>query len=153
MGKWIIRHGKAILTVVQGLLLLVILSTLFSSGLYLAIDAFSVTQEKLEQIQANNSPEAQQALQDAAPVEEVIDEHEAYLEAAKQEQGSIEPGIIIMYAAFSLLFLIRALITRGKRPLNLYRYGIGFLLFAACAALFVLNEPEWVYTWVAARLS
>jgi hypothetical protein len=57
---------------------------------------------------------------------------------------------VIMYAAFALLFLLRALITRDSWRLNLFRYGIGSLFFAACALIFLFTDSIKAYIPVVA---
>ena len=59
---------------------------------------------------------------------------------SRESAGPMKLLAVIMYAGFALLFLLRALITRENWRLNLFRYGIGCLLFAACAVLFLCTD-------------
>ena len=136
-----LKHNRTLMTVLQGLLLLVILSTLFSVCINLLLTGFS------DDVNALNEKIADQQIvikegneQKAAEGLEALNEATAELEKYKSEAGALKPLAIIMYAAFSLLFLLRALITRDNWRLNQFRYGIGSLLFAACAILFVFMD-------------
>ena len=136
-----LKHNRTLMTVLQGLLLLVILSTLFSVCINLLLTGFS------DDVNALNEKIADQQIvikegneQKAAEGLEALNEATAELEKYKSEAGALKPLAIIMYAAFSLLFLLRALITRNNWRLNQFRYGIGSLLFAACAILFVFMD-------------
>lgn len=83
----------------------------------------------------------QKAINEAIGSLEVLNEATAELDQYKDSVGSLRLLAVIMYAAFALLFLLRALITRANWRLNLFRYGIGSLFFAACAAVFLFMDP------------
>ena len=138
-----LKHNRILMTVLQGLLLLVILSTLFSVCINLLVTGFN------DDVQALNDKIADQQIvieegneQKAMEGLDALNEANAELQQYKEEAGSPKLLAIVMYAAFALLFLLRALITRDNWRLNLFRYGIGSLLFAACAVLFLLTRSE-----------
>ena len=141
-----LKHNRILMTVLQGLLLLVILSTLFSVCINLLVTGFN------DDVQALNDKIADQQIvieegneQKAMEGLDALNEANAELQQYKEEAGSPKLLAIVMYAAFALLFLLRALITRDNWRLNLFRYGIGSLLFAACAVLFLLTDSASVY--------
>ncbi len=142
--KW--KHHRSMMIVLQGLLLLVILSTLFSVCINLLVTGFSddlhalndkVTNQQIVVTEENE----QKTIDEAIDSLEVLNEATADLDQYKDSAGSLKLLAVIMYAAFALLFLLRALITRANWRLNLFRYGIGCLFFAACAAVFLFMDP------------
>ena len=136
-----LKHNRTLMTVLQGLLLLVILSTLFSVCINLLLTGFSddviaLNEQMADQQTVINDGHEQKAAERLEALSEATTELEKY----KSETGSLKLLAVIMYAAFALLFLLRALITRENWRLNLFRYGIGCLLFAACAVLFLCTD-------------
>jgi len=141
-----LKHNRILMTVLQGLLLLVILSTLFSACIGLlttgVIADMNDLQEKLAaqqiEIAEGNEQKTNESLEALNEVTEVLEQYEESAETLKILE-------VIMYAAFALLFLLKALITRDDWGLNLFRYGIGSLLFAACAVLFLFMDSVKAY--------
>ena len=137
-----LKHNRTFMTVLQGLLLLVILSTLFSVCINLLVTGFSDDVSALnEQIASEQAGAGDGHEQQAAESLEVLNEATVELEQYRSETGSLKLLAVIMYAAFALLFLLKSLITRDSWRLNQFRYGIGGLFFAACAAGFLFADP------------
>ena len=137
-----LKHSRTFMSVLQGLLLLAILSTLFSVCFNLMMTGFS------DDIAALNEKLADQQIViegEAADGLEALNAATASLEKYKELVSSLKPLSIIMYTGFALLFLLKALITRDKWRLNLFRYGIGSLLFAVCAILFAFMNQGSAY--------
>ena len=137
-----LKHSRTLITVLQGLLLLVILATLFSvcisllkTGVRADLNAMN---EKLAGQQTvsteGNDQQTIDGLEELKKVTEEVEQYEGY------NSGTLKLLAFIMYAAFALLFLLRALITRDNWRLNQFRYGIGSLLFAACAGIFLFTD-------------
>ena len=145
-----LKHNRTLMTVLQGLLLLVILSTLFSVCINLLMTGFSddmdALSEKIADQQIVTTEGNEQKTTDGL---EALNEATAALEQYKESVGSLKLLSSAMYVAFTLLFLLRALITRDNRHLNLFRYGIGCLFFAACAGIFVFTDSAKAYILVA----
>ena len=139
------------MTVLQGLLLLVILSTLFSVSIGLlttgVIADMNDLQEKLaaQQIQntEGNEQKTNEGLEALNKMTEVLEQYESSTETLKILA-------VVMYAAFALLFLLKAWVNRDDWGLNLFRYGIGSLLFAACAGIFLFTDSVKAYIPVVA---
>ena len=115
-------------TVLQGLLLLVILSALFSICVNLALYNLPDQQSPEpadSQVSLSLTPEQEQELTDM-----------------REHQGSLQFLSIVMYAAFALLFLLRALSSGEKWKPSRLRYGIGSLLFAACMGIFLFRDSD-----------
>ena len=121
-------NNRTARTVLQGLLLLVILSTLFSVCINLALYNLPDRQES-DQPSLSLTPEQEKEL-----VESLAD--------MQDHKGSLQFLSIAMYAAFALLFLLRALSARETWKPSRLRYGIGSLLFAACAGIFLLRNSD-----------
>ena len=136
-----LKHNRALMTVLQGLLLLAILSTLFSVCINLLVTGFSndvnALNEKLADPQIEIREEKEQQVKEGL---EALKEASAELEQYKDNAKPLKILAVIMYAAFALLFLLRGLITRDNWRPNLFRYGIGCLLFAACAVIFLFID-------------
>lgn len=115
-------------TVLQGLLLLVILSALFSVCITLALYNLP-DQQGSDQPALSLTPEQEKELAES-------------LADMQDHQGSLQFLLIAMYAAFALLFLLRALSARETWKPSRLRYGIGSLLFAACAGIFLLRNSD-----------
>ena len=141
-----LKHNRTLMTVLQGLLLLVILSTLFSVCINLLLTGFSddviaLNEQMADQQTVINDGHEQKAAERLEALSEATTELEKY----KSETGSLKLLAVIMYAAFALLFLLKASITRDHWRLNLFRYGIGALLFAACAGIFLFTDSAKAY--------
>ena len=137
-----LKHNRTFMTILQGLLLLVILSALFSVCFNLMVTGFSDDITALNEKLADQQTVIREGNeQKAADSLEALNAATASLEKYKELSGSLKPLSIIMYASFALLFLLRSLLTRDSWHLNQIRYGIGSLLFAACAILFVFMDP------------
>jgi len=145
-----LKHKRALVIVLQGLLLLVILATLLSvciglltTGVRADLNALN---EKLADMQTvsteGNGQEPIEGLEELKKATEVLEQYE------DNNSGTMKLLAVIMYAAFALLFLLRALITRDTWRLNRFRYGIGSLLFAACAVLFLCTDSAITYILV-----
>ena len=145
-----LKHNRTLMTVVQGLLLLVILSSL----LYVCIcllttgvraDLSALNEKQAEQQALITEGEEQKTIEGLEELKKTIEELEQYEDFEDYNSETLKLLAVIMYAAFALLFLMRALITRENWRLNLYRYGIGCLLFAACAVIFLLTDSAIAY--------
>jgi len=129
-----LTHNRTLTTVLQGLLLLVILSTQFSVCINLLATGFNEDVRALNEKIANQEIEIKEGEEQKVMDNlDVLNAASAEMEQHKENVGSLKVLAVIMYTAFALLFLLRALITRDDWRLNLFRYGIGCLLFAACA--------------------
>jgi len=145
-----LTHNRTLTTVLQGLLLLVILSTQFSVCINLLATGFNEDVRALNEKIANQEIEIKEGEEQKVMDNlDVLNAASAEMEQHKENVGSLKVLAVIMYTAFALLFLLRALITRDDWRLNLFRYGIGCLLFAACACIFLLSEPSKVCGLVA----
>ena len=136
-----LKHNRTFMTVLQGLFLLLILSTLFSVCINLLVIGFN------DDVQALNEKYADQQTaisegneQKAAEGLAALNAASAELEQYRESAGPMKLLAVIMYAGFALLFLLKALITRDSWRLNLFRYGIGSLLFAVCAVIFLFTD-------------
>ena len=121
-------NNRTARTVLQGLLLLVILSALFSVCINLALYNLP-DQQGSDQPALSLTPEQEKEL-----VESLAD--------MQNHKGSLQFLSIAMYAAFALLFLLRALSARETWKPSRLRYGIGSLLFTACAGIFLLRNSD-----------
>lgn len=136
------KRNRILVTVLQGLLLLVILATLLSVCIELlktgVRDDLNALNERLADQQTvtteGNEQNTVDGLEELKKVTEELEQHKDH------NTGTLKLLAVIMYAAFALLFLMRALITRDNWRLNIYRYGIGSLLFAACAGVFLFTD-------------
>lgn len=145
-----LKHSRTLMTVLQGLLLLVILATLLSVCISLLTtgvraDLNALNEKLAEQQTAATEGNAQvtiEGLEELKKATEELDKYDDY------NSGTMKLLTVIMYAAFALLFLLRALITRETWRLNRFRYGIGSLLFAACAVLFLFTDSAVTYVLV-----
>ena len=136
------------MTVLQGLLLLVILATLLSVCISLLATGVRADLNALNEKLAD-----QQAVATEGNDQQTIDSLEELKKAAEELEQEYNTGTmkllaVTMYAAFALLFLLRALITRDNWQPNRFRYGIGSLLFAACAVLFLCTDSAMTYILV-----
>ena len=121
-------NNRTARTVLQGLLLLVILSALFSVCINLALYNLP-DQQGSDQPALSLTPEQEKELAES-------------LADMQDHKGSLQFLSIAMYAAFALLFLLRALSARETWKPSRLRYGIGSLLFAACAGIFLLRNSD-----------
>ena len=141
-----LKHNRTLMTVLQGLLLLVILSSLFSVCINLLMTGFMddviALNEKFEEVEVVITEENEQKAADGLAA---LNKAAAELEGYEDKAGSLKVLAVIMYAAFALLFLLRAMLTRDNWRLNLFRYGIGALLFAACGGIFLFAETTEAY--------
>ena len=137
-GKY--RNNRTIQTVMQGFLLLVILSALFTVAVNLAYGlmitdpvfrdaALQSMEASVENPEGTGNPETpdQESLDQMRPEESTL---------------ALRPAAIVFYAAFALLFLLMALSTAGEWKVNRLRYGICMLPFFACVLVFVLVPDE-----------
>ncbi len=146
-----LKHYRILMTVLQGLLLLVILSTLFSVCISMLMTGVMTELNALNEKIANEQIEITEGNeQKVADSLEALNEATKALEQYDDDSGTVKLLAVIMYAAFALLFLLRALITRDSWRLNLFRYGIGSLFFAACALIFLITDSISAYIPVVA---
>lgn len=145
-----LKHNRTFMTVLQGLLLLLILSTLFSVCVNLLVIGFSDDLQALNEKYADQQTVTKEGNeQNAKDGLEALNAASAELEQYRENAEPMKLLGVIMYAGFALLFLLRALITRDRWRMNLFRYGIGSLLFAACAVIFLFTDSLKVYGLVA----
>jgi len=141
-----LKHNRTLMTVLQGLLLLVILSTLFSVCINLLLTGFNADVQALnEKIADQQTVIKEEDEQKAKEGLEKLNEASAELEKYTENAKPLKLLGVIMYAAFALLFLLKALITLDDWRLNLFRYGIGCLLFAACAGIFLFIDSKEIH--------
>ena len=143
-----LKHNRALMTVLQGLLLLVILATLLSVCISLLATGVRADLNALNEKLAD-----QQAVATEGNDQQTIDSLEELKKAAEELEQEYNTGTmkllaVTMYAAFALLFLLRALITRDNWQPNRFLYGIGSLLFAVCAVLFLCTDSAMTYILV-----
>ncbi len=142
-----IRGRAIILTVLQGLLLLAILSAMFSTITSLFMSSLMEggigSADSSEQATVSET----QALVNAeVPVQETTEEDSNSVEEMLTARlASMKPMAAVMWFALSLLFLFMAVALRHEWKYNLFRYGIGALLFTCCAVVFLVSEKDSVY--------
>ena len=144
-----LKHSRTLMTVLQGLLLLVILSTLLYVCICLVTtgvkaDLKALNEKLAEQPTLITEGNDQLTIDNLEELKKSIEELEKYEESEDYNSETLKLLAVIMYAAFALLFLMRALITRENWRLNLYRYGIGSLLFAVCAVIFLCMDSPYI---------
>jgi len=142
-----IRGRTIILTVLQGLLLLAVLSAMFSTltSLFMSSlmeggigSAESSGQATVSEISAQ--------VNDEEPVPEMTEEDSNRMkEMLTARLASMKPMAAVMWFALSLLFLVMAVTLKHEWKYNLFRYGIGTVLFTCCAVIFLISENGNVY--------
>ncbi|MBP5728812.1 MAG: two pore domain potassium channel family protein [Clostridia bacterium] len=142
-----IRGRTIILTVLQGLLLLAVLSAMFSTltSLFMSSlmeggigSAGSSGQATVSEISAQ--------VNDEEPVPEMTEEDSNRVkEMLTARLASMKPMAAVMWFALSLLFLVMAVTLKHEWKYNLFRYGIGAVLFTCCAVIFLISENGNVY--------
>ena len=142
-----IRGRAIILTVLQGLLLLAVLSAMFSTIISLFFSSMmegGIGSADLSGQAAVSETPAQVNAEE--PVPELTEEDAGRLEEMLAARlASIKPKAAVMWFALSLLFLMMALTLKHEWEYNLFRYGIGAALFACCAVIFLISETGNVY--------
>ena len=142
-----IRGRAIILTVLQGLLLLAVLSAMFSTIISLFFSSMmegGIGSADLSGQAAVSETPAQVNAEE--PVPELTEEDAGRLEEMLAARlASIKPKAAVMWFALSLLFLMMALTLKHEWKYNLFRYGIGAVLFACCAVIFLISENDNVY--------
>ena len=142
-----IRGRTIILTVLQGLLLLAVLSAMFSTLTSLFMNSLmeggigsadSSGQATVSEISAQ--------VNDEEPVPEMTEEDSNRVkEMLTARLASVKPMAAVMWFALSLLFLVMAVTLKHEWKYNLFRYGIGAVLFTCCAVIFLISENGNVY--------
>ncbi len=142
-----IRGRTIILTVLQGLLLLAVLSAMFSTltSLFMSSlmeggigSAGSSGQATVSEISAQ--------VNDEEPVPEMTEEDSNRVkEMLTARLASMKPMAAVMWFALSLLFLVMAVTLKHEWKYNLFRYRIGAVLFTCCAVIFLISENGNVY--------
>ena len=140
-------RGKAIiLTVFQGLLLLAVLSAMFSTitGLFMAtlMEGGMDLEVSSEQASVPEAP-VQESAGEALP--EPPEDESGVLQMLADRIAATKPMAVVMWFSLSLLFLMMAVILRHEWKKNLFRYGIGAIFFACCALIFLLSESDGIY--------
>ena len=125
------KNSGTVLTVLQGFLLLVILSTMFSIMINLILGSIVEL--------SNTKTENPQAVELSLPDQEDTAPEGIDAEKILTEIGSVQPLAVGMYASLAALFLIKALSSYETWKPGLIRYGVGFLLFVACTGLFLFT--------------
>ena len=147
-----VRNRKIIMTVVQGLLLLAVLSAMFSTITSLFMTSLmegdftadiSEPDVSSEPVSVSEAP----ALEDAGmAVPELLEADNTQAEEVlKDQMASMKPMAAVMWFALSLLFLIMTITLKHEWKYNLFRYGIGAVLFACCAVIYLISENDNVY--------
>ena len=142
-----IRGRAIILTVLKGLLLLAILSAIFSTftSLFLTslMEGAIGTPDSSEQAAVSETPVQVNAEE---PVPETAEEDSGGVkEMLTDRLASMKPMAAVMWFALSMLFLMMAVTLRHEWKYNLFRYGIGAVLFICCAVIFLISENDNVY--------
>ena len=142
------NRGRAIiLTVLQGLLLLAVLSAMFSTIISLFFSSMmegGIGSADLSGQAAVSETPAQVNAEE--PVPELTEEDAGRMEEMLAARlASIKPKAAVMWFALSLLFLMMAVTLKHEWKYNLFRYGIGAVLFACCAVIFLISETGNVY--------
>ena len=142
-----IRGRAIILTVLQGLLLLAVLSAMFSTIISLFFSSMmegGIGSADLSGQAAVSETPAQVNAEE--PVPELTEEDAGRMEEMLAARlASIKPKAAVMWFALSLLFLMMALTLKHEWKYNLFRYGIGAVLFACSAVIFLISENDNVY--------
>ena len=142
-----IRGRAIILTVLQGLLLLAVLSAMFSTIISLFFSSMmegGIGSADLSGQAAVSETPAQVNAEE--PVPELTEEDAGRMEEMlAARMASIKPKAAVMWFALSLLFLMMAVTLKHEWKYNLFRYGIGAVLFACCAVIFLISETGNVY--------
>ena len=142
-----IRGRAIILTVLQGLLLLAVLSALFSTIISLFFSLMmegGIGSADLSGQAAVSETPAQVNAEE--PVPELTEEDAGRMEEMLAARlASIKPKAAVMWFALSLLFLMMALTLKHEWEYYPFRYGIGAVLFACCAVIFLISETGNVY--------
>ena len=141
------RSRAIILTVLQGLLLLAVLSAMFSTILSLFMSSLMEggieSAESSEQATVSETPAQVNAEE---PLPEMTEEDSGRVEEMlTARSASMKPIAAVMWFALSLLFLIMAVTLKHEWKYNLFRYGIGAVLFTCCAVIFLISENGNVY--------
>ena len=137
-------HRKTVLTILQGLLLLVVLSTLFSMIFSLVVKTLfggGVDISLPEAVGSADTAAVPEAEQPEDPAESLLESEEIL----NTKIGSPKQSAVAMYSAFALLFLLLAWTKRQEWKYNLYRYGAGAVFFAGCAVVFLTVDPAGTY--------
>ena len=109
-----------------------------------AVEEAAVQEAAVEQA-AVEEPVLEQAVVEE-PVPELTEEEASRMEEMLAARlASIKPNAAVMWFALSLLFLMMALTLKHEWEYNLFRYGIGAVLFACCAVIFLISENDNVY--------
>ncbi|MBR6164442.1 MAG: two pore domain potassium channel family protein [Clostridia bacterium] len=142
-----IRGRAIILTVLQGLLLLAVLSAMFSALTSLFMSSLMEggigSPDSSEQATVSETPAQVNAEE---PVPETAEENAGRVkEMLTARLASMKPMAAVMWFALSLLFLMMAVTLKHEWKHNLFRYGIGAALFSCCAVIFLISENDTVY--------
>ena len=142
-----IRGRAIILTVLQGLLLLAVLSAMFSALTSLFMSSLMEggigSPDSSEQATVSETPAQVNAEE---PVPETAEENAGRVkEMLTARLASMKPMAAVMWFALSLLFLMMAVTLKHEWKYNLFRYGIGAVLFTCCAVIFLITENGNVY--------
>jgi hypothetical protein len=141
-----LKHKRPLMIVLQGLLLLVILAAMLSVCISLLTTGvradLNALNEKLADMQTvSTEANGQEPIEGLEELKKAVEELEQY----EDDSETLKLLAVIMYAAFALLFLLRAWLTRETWRLNRFRYGIGSLLFAVCGGLFLFMDVAITY--------
>ena len=141
------RSRAIILTVLQGFLLLVVLSALFSTITSLFMSSLMEggigSADSSEQAIVSETPAQVNAEE---PVPETAEEDFSRVEEMLTSRlASLKPLAAVMWFALSLLFLMMAVTLKHEWKYNLFRYGIGAVLFTCCAVIFLIAENDNVF--------
>ena len=147
-----VRNRKMIMTVAQGLLLLAVLSAMFSTitSLFMTslmegdftadISEPDVSSEQASVSEGLAREDAGRAASELLEADNIQSE-----EMLKTKMASMKPMAAVMWFALSLLFLMMTITLKHEWKYNLFRYGIGVVLFACCAVIFLISENDDVY--------
>ena len=142
-----IRGRAIILTVLQGLLLLAVLSAMFSTITSLFFSSLMEgglgPSDSSEQATISETP-AQVNTEETVP-ETTEEDFSRVEEMLTARMASIKPMAAVMWFALSLLFLMMAVTLKHEWKYNLFRYGIGAALFTCCGVIFLISENDNMY--------
>ncbi len=154
-----LKNNRTFLTILQGFLLLVILSSLFSVSVSLILYPFAESGNLTDEI-ATIAVQQESALPEADPgpaavdpanpvtpeqsavVQENVDELATKFGDLSANVGPFQPFAVCMYVSLSVLFILFTFIGSKTERYPVLRYGTGSLCFAACAVVCLLKDSE-----------
>jgi len=139
-----IRGRATILTVLRGLVLLAVLAAMFSTITNLffrsLMEGVIGSADSSGQAAVSETP-AQVNVEEPVP-EPDEEDYDSLEEMLSDLLASMKPMAAVMWFSLSLLFLMMAVTLKHEWKYNLFRYGIGAVLFTCCAVIFLISEND-----------